>query len=46
MFPDDITEDGLISIEEVINVLKGKPFEMKDEEKIVLIARYFVEDNE
>lgn len=40
-----IRDKGLISIKDIALKLSDEPFELKDVEKMYLLARYLVEDN-
>eukprot|EP01016_Furgasonia_blochmanni_P001091 TRINITY_DN10394_c0_g1_i4.p1 TRINITY_DN10394_c0_g1~~TRINITY_DN10394_c0_g1_i4.p1 ORF type:complete len:325 (-),score=72.68 TRINITY_DN10394_c0_g1_i4:39-1013(-) len=46
LFTDEAKRKGVISIREMKDVLKGNPFRIRDEDKLLLVSRYLVEDNQ
>ena len=40
-----IRDKGIVSIKDIALKLSDEPFELKDVEKMYLLARYLVEDN-
>lgn len=46
IWPNKVVKTNVISLKEMIDVLKNEPFNMANEEEAILTARYLIEDNE